>query len=359
MRRQYPRLLVREFDLSSPANKEINEAVAARCGVPERHRLVPASIFIGHDYLQMGAITRAAWPPSSPAMPWPLLRPTWVLPAQVRAQAAQRITGRFRALGPLTIVVAGLLDGVNPCALATLVFFISFLAAIGRQRRDLLVVGVAYAIGMFCAYFLMGLGALTMLRLAVSWHGLARAINYAVAAFAFVLALLSFADFRQARRGNMAGITLQLPASLKRRIHQAIHAHMHTTHYLGATFLLGVVLALLESVCTGQVYLPTIIYVLKEADPAPRRHRLLATLQRHVHCPHAGRLPSRLPRHGLAAVAAFSRAHVAPVKLATAILFLGLGCVVLLVTVPLTVEHSYSFFLLKNRVGTGSRSGNY
>lgn len=329
MRRQYPRLLVREFDLSSPANKELNEAVAARCGVPERHRLVPASIFIGHDYLQMGAITRARLAPLIAGYALATAPPTWVLPAQVRAQAAQRITGRFRALGPLTIVVAGLLDGVNPCALATLVFFISFLAAIGRQRRDLLVVGVAYAIGMFCAYFLMGLGALTMLRLAVSWHGLARAINYAVAAFAFVLALLSFADFRQARRGNMAGITLQLPASLKRRIHQAIHAHMHTTHYLGATFLLGVVLALLESVCTGQVYLPTIIYVLKEQTL--RRAGIAYLLLYNAMFIAPMLAVFLLVYRGMASqrLAAFSRAHVAPVKLATAILFLGLGCVVL------------------------------
>jgi hypothetical protein len=34
---------------------------------------------------------------------------------------------RFKSLGLLTIVSPGLIDGINPCAFATLIFFISYL----------------------------------------------------------------------------------------------------------------------------------------------------------------------------------------------------------------------------------------
>ena len=54
----------------------------------------------------------------------------------------ESILKRFSKFSILGILFAGLLDGVNPCAFATLVFFVSYLVFIGRRRRDIIMMAV-------------------------------------------------------------------------------------------------------------------------------------------------------------------------------------------------------------------------
>jgi cytochrome c biogenesis protein CcdA len=74
----------------------------------------------------------------------------------------------------LLVVTAGLLDGLNPCAFAVLVFFVSFLYAIRAPRAEVLRLGGVYAYAVFLAYFLIGLGLLTALVLSADPHGIAK-----------------------------------------------------------------------------------------------------------------------------------------------------------------------------------------
>ena len=66
-----------------------------------------------------------------------------------------------------TVVLAGLVDGINPCAIAVLLVFVSAtLLAVGatmegslaERRRALFKGGAAYVAGMFITYLLIGLG---------------------------------------------------------------------------------------------------------------------------------------------------------------------------------------------------------
>ena len=45
-----------------------------------------------------------------------------------------------------TIAIAGLADGINPCAFTTIVFLLSMLSRLGKKRRDLIVVGVGFTL---------------------------------------------------------------------------------------------------------------------------------------------------------------------------------------------------------------------
>jgi len=56
-----------------------------------------------------------------------------------------------------------LVDGLNPCAFATIVFFISYLAFMGRRSREVLAVGAALALGVFLTYLGIGVGLLRFL----------------------------------------------------------------------------------------------------------------------------------------------------------------------------------------------------
>ncbi len=54
------------------------------------------------------------------------------------------------------LIVAGLVDGINPCVFATLVFFMSVLAVSGIRGRKLLLFGSVYCLACFLTYLLLG-----------------------------------------------------------------------------------------------------------------------------------------------------------------------------------------------------------
>src|SRR3989338_7673895 len=61
---------------------------------------------------------------------------------------------------PVIVLVSGILAGIHPCTIGVLLFFLSFLFTIHKTRLNVLKVGGAYILGVFLAYFLIGLGLL-------------------------------------------------------------------------------------------------------------------------------------------------------------------------------------------------------
>ncbi len=55
---------------------------------------------------------------------------------------------------------------------------------------------------------------------------------------------------------------LQLPNFLKKRIHKTIRKESQSACYLLAAIVAGFIISFLEFACTGQVYLPTILFVI-------------------------------------------------------------------------------------------------
>jgi cytochrome c biogenesis protein CcdA len=166
-------------------------------------------------------------------------------------------------LGVFTVVFAGLVDGLNPCAFATLVFFVSYLTLSGRKGRDVLSVGAAFTLGVFLAYMLVGIGFYRALdALGDVLTTLGRWLYALTAAFCIVLAVLSFADYLKARRGDIGDMTLNLPHRLRMQINATIRKSRNSRAFVAAAFVTGVIVSFLELACTGQVYLPTIIFVM-------------------------------------------------------------------------------------------------
>jgi cytochrome c biogenesis protein CcdA/peroxiredoxin len=179
-------------------------------------------------------------------------------PGEGRSEAV----ARFRDLGPLAVITAGLVDGINPCAFATLIFFVSYLRVSGRRGRAVLAAGAAFTLGVFIAYLLVGLGlyrALDLLGGALTTAG--RWVMIATALVCAAFAVLSFRDYFLARRGRLEDMTLNLPESLRGRINAVIRRGKRARFYVSAAFVTGLIVSLLELACTGQVYLPTIIFV--------------------------------------------------------------------------------------------------
>ncbi|GBD84403.1 cytochrome C biogenesis protein transmembrane region [bacterium BMS3Abin02] len=76
-----------------------------------------------------------------------------------------------------TVLLTGLVDGINPCALAILLFFISFLFTIRKTRVSVIRMGAVYIGAVYVVYFLIGLGLLRASTLLKGhWLGQAGAI---------------------------------------------------------------------------------------------------------------------------------------------------------------------------------------
>jgi hypothetical protein len=157
-------------------------------------------------------------------------------------------------------LAAGLADGINPCAIATMIFLISFLATRKRSRKQILVVGVAYTATVFLTYLSMGLGLKNVLEHIKGYYGFSLAIKWGAFALASCVAILSFKDaivFKKTKKTE--NISLQLPKSVKLLIHKIISGNLNGTSLLIGAILTGFLVTLLEAICTGQMYVPYIV----------------------------------------------------------------------------------------------------
>ena len=258
---KYPQLVIEEHSVQEDA--ALSEWLGARLGVPEGQRLATPALFIGEDYLVGADITAEAvmaltekYAPTGVDRVWADFNPQ---------EAKQSIVDRFKSFGFLTVAFAGLVDGLNPCAFATLAFFVSYLALSGRQGREILAVGVAFTLGVFLAYLAVGLGFYEVLDLMGDvLTTLGRWVYGLTALLCAVLAVFSFLDFLRARRGDIGDMSLNLPHSLRMRINTVIRRGRNSRSFVAGSFVTGVLVSFLELVCTGQVYLPTIVFVVSQ-----------------------------------------------------------------------------------------------
>jgi cytochrome c biogenesis protein CcdA/thiol-disulfide isomerase/thioredoxin len=262
LKSKFPQLIVEEYNVRD--NAELSEWLGERNGVPELHRLTAPTVFVEDDYLLEGDLDARSLEallekhtPDGAGRVWE----NWEEKAGETAQ--QGIVERFRSLGVFTVVLAGLVDGLNPCAFATLVFFVSYLTISGRKGMEVLSVGAAFTFGVFLAYILVGMGLYRALDLlGDTLTALGRWLYGLTAAFCLVLAVISFFDYLKARRGEIGDMALNLPHRLRMQINATIRKTRKSHAFVAAAFMTGIIVSFLELACTGQVYLPTIIFVM-------------------------------------------------------------------------------------------------
>lgn len=163
----------------------------------------------------------------------------------------------------LPIFLAGLADGINPCAFATMLFLVSLLALFGRSKRELLIIGLLYAATIFLTYFALGLGLLTLLRQAMNVSLLRILLRLAVSATALIFGTVAIRDAVLIKQGRSSEATLQLATQTKQKIHAVMRKGMGRGGLVLGTIVAAFLVSLLELACTGQLYLPTIAYLVQ------------------------------------------------------------------------------------------------
>lgn len=163
-----------------------------------------------------------------------------------------------------TVVLAGLIDGINPCAIAVLLVFVSatLLAVgatmeggLGERRRALFRGGSAYVAGMFITYLLIGLGLM-------GFAGALRQDHIGTKIFAVVAIGWSVLALQEALLPEL-GERLRMPPMLHSRAQSWV-----SRASVPGLFVAGALIGLCTVPCSGNVYLAVLALLSTRTDMA-------------------------------------------------------------------------------------------
>lgn len=260
LKENYPALKIYRYEVFEDSGKILYEALAEARNVPFAKRLIVPAIFIGNDYLIENITSTVLesliikYEAGSPRLD------------TLKIEAGEKsILNRFSKFSIFGIIAAGFLDGINPCAFATIIFFVSYLLFTGRRRKDIVLMSIFFIAAVFLSYLAIGIGAYKLLRYLAGFVIIAKIIYLLFGIIAFVFGVLSIYDYFVARKGEPAKMILQLPQRIKQRIHKDIKEKTKFGGIIIGSFIAGFLISFLEFGCTGQVYLPTITFIISKA----------------------------------------------------------------------------------------------
>jgi hypothetical protein len=258
-----PELRIRMFSLTREENKKLDEALSQIYQVPESKRLVDHKLYMGEDYLWSEELHMESFQKLISKYKGKGASPPWEkVTGDALEKGEKSIVERFKKWSLSAVLIAGFIDGINPCAFATIIFLVSYLTFAGKKSREILIYGTVFTSGVFIAYTLVGIGLMTFLHQLTAFPFISKGVYLFIAFFALALGIISLYDYILFKRGQVAKWKLQLPMGLKKKIHEIIREEARVKGGLLATFGAGFIIAVCTVICTGQVYLPTIGFVM-------------------------------------------------------------------------------------------------
>lgn len=252
----YPQLEVDEYSLKDAENKELLAKLGAVYNLPENKINVTPAIFIGRTafvreetFYGIDKLIEGFNEEDNAFLEEALLK-----------EESSHLLELFKKFGILTVIGAGLIDGYNPCAITVLIFFISLLALRGKSKREMLFVGTAFTLGIGISYLMLGVGLFQIISRWKYFEYISRWVYLATAIVTLTLVVLTFSDYIKAKRGNTKDMTLQLSTAEKKTIHSLLR-NPRVASGLIFSFLVAFPVSIVEFSCTGQTYLPTIVYI--------------------------------------------------------------------------------------------------
>ncbi len=214
------------------------------------------------------------------------------------------------------IVSTGLLDGINPCAFAVLLFFIAFLFTLKRTRADIAKVGAVYITMIYLTYLGIGLGILQALVFTGAPHLMAKLGS----GLLIGLGLVNIKDYFWYGRW--------FSLSPSGRLHEASTAWLRKAT-LPATAVGGFLVGLCTFPCSGGIYVATLgLLSAKATYWTGLGYLLLYNLMFVV--PLILILLGVSNRRAVGRLARWEASRKREVKLATGLVMIALGAVILI-----------------------------
>ncbi len=257
-----------EYDISTPQGSLAFQKTAEAYGVPKNKMGYPAAA-IGSTYL-MGYPQEIGMYAENAIEKARLLHEKTNVVTVAQENVREQAKSTFAKFTVWAIIGNGLIDGINPCAFAVIVFFISFLTVYKYNRREIVLVGVSYCVAVFLAYLLLGLGVFKFLYAMRGFTYVIKGfyiVTAAVCLLFFVLSAYDFWIYKKTKKSN--GMLLQLSLNNKTRIHKIMGFFLRdkqksSLRLVLAALTVGFGVSLVEAVCTGQVYVPTCVLIMQE-----------------------------------------------------------------------------------------------
>lgn len=151
------------------------------------------------------------------------------------------------ALSLPMITVAGLVDGVNPCAIGMMVMLLGYLLVFVKKPDRVLKTGIVYIVSVFLTYLVVGLGLYSFVsQFDFSTEGMV--LSYIVGGVLIIASILQLKDFL----GIEMGPHLQIPEVAKTRLQNLVEKVSYP-----ATVLLAILVTLFETPCSLPIYVGT------------------------------------------------------------------------------------------------------
>lgn len=179
--------------------------------------------------------------------------------------------------GLLLIIGAGLLDGINPCAIAMLLVFISMIG-LTKNKKIAMIVSLAYILSIFVTYTVIGFGFLSILGLSRnSFHVIAPFLYGFFALITMVLFGFTLYDFIVTKNDEYGKVKNQLPKFIRKFNEKIIYKlstvldekQNHPFAFFWIIFIpviIGILIGITEAACTGQIYI-TVLASLHANNP--------------------------------------------------------------------------------------------
>lgn len=145
------------------------------------------------------------------------------------------------------ITVAGLVDGINPCAIGMMVMLLGYLLVFAKKPERVIKTGLLYVGTVFATYLIVGLGLYSFVS-QFDLSGGAKVLNYLVGAGLLIAGVIQFKDFL----GIEGGPHLRIPTASKEKLQTMIEKVNYPT-----VVLLGILVTVLETPCSLPIYVGT------------------------------------------------------------------------------------------------------
>ncbi len=254
--KSHKNLDLRKYDISDLRNKSLLDKYNEAYKVSSEDEGIVPVIFIRDKYYTDEELIRANLEKvlNTPG--------TKTLEISNSVQTHEKDISRFKGFTMPSVFLAGVINGLNPCSLSMLLFFLSLLAV---KKDKILKIGMSFITGKFLAYVLLGTILFQFLSM-FDFRLFNTVFKIIFAIVLLVLIIMSIQDYFAAKAERYDKIRLQLPQAFRRFNHGVIKkvsgfANLKIIVLLG--FLLGMIISLGEFLCTGQIYLATIITIFQ------------------------------------------------------------------------------------------------
>ncbi|NLV26110.1 MAG: cytochrome c biogenesis protein CcdA [Methanomicrobiales archaeon] len=138
------------------------------------------------------------------------------------------------------ILKAGLLDGINPCAITGLVILLIYLLSLG-SRQKMILAGIVYSAALVFLFFLSGTGLIMIIRTAE----LVKGFLFVAGILTIITGILLIKDTIYPERGPSLAIPEKRDGTIQKLIEKAS---------ILLAFVLGILIGIFEILCTGGVF---------------------------------------------------------------------------------------------------------